>query len=391
MRSGSHLVVHGPPGTGKSQTIANLVATLAADGRRVLFVAEKRAAIDAVVGRLDRVGLGDLVLDLHAGAQGRRRVARELVDGLDRLLPGGVRGERGTGCRGRGRPRVTAPAAARRAAADRLGEHVRRTARATGAVGGVRSTRCRRRSRLRRPAHAAAVAGAAARRRRWPALDRDGAAAAAAGGHDRGVAGRLGRRPGRATPGSAPASARPTRPPRPASASSGSPAASVDDHGPHPRRRVPRHPAAGAADDERLGARARHGRRRPRHPGGLPAGGLRHPARRPRHGDRQLGLPPLGRVRPRLLDRWRLRRQARALLRPGRPPADLHAALAAASEQRVAWRRLAGSGGRPEIPVDLDRARVGPRRARRGPRVARRSACPARGPAPRAGTPTAEP
>jgi REase_MTES_1575/AAA domain len=58
------------------------------------------------------------------------------------------------------------------------------------------------------------------------------------------------------------------------------------------------------------------------------------------------------------LERWRLRRQARALLRPGRPPADLHAALAAASEQRVAWRGLAGSGGRPEIPVDLDRARA---------------------------------
>ena len=58
------------------------------------------------------------------------------------------------------------------------------------------------------------------------------------------------------------------------------------------------------------------------------------------------------------LDRWRLRRQARGLLRPGRPPANLHAALAAASEQRVAWRQLAGSGGRPEIPVELDRARV---------------------------------
>jgi very-short-patch-repair endonuclease len=56
-------------------------------------------------------------------------------------------------------------------------------------------------------------------------------------------------------------------------------------------------------------------------------------------------------------DRWRLRRQARSLLRPGRPPADLHAALAAAHEQRDAWRELAGSGGRPEIPVELDRAR----------------------------------
>jgi hypothetical protein len=56
-------------------------------------------------------------------------------------------------------------------------------------------------------------------------------------------------------------------------------------------------------------------------------------------------------------DRWRLRRQARSLLRPGQPPADLHAALAAAHEQRDAWRELAGSGGRPEIPVELDRAR----------------------------------
>jgi hypothetical protein len=79
VRTGAHLVIHGPPGTGKSQTISNLIATLAADGKRVLFVAEKRAAIDAVVGRLDRVGLGGLVLDLHAGAQGGRRLARDLV------------------------------------------------------------------------------------------------------------------------------------------------------------------------------------------------------------------------------------------------------------------------------------------------------------------------
>ena len=72
------------------------------------------------------------------------------------------------------------------------------------------------------------------------------------------------------------------------------------------------------------------------------------------------------------LDRWRLRRQARALLRPGRPPADLHAALAAASEQRVAWRQLAGSGGRPEIPVELDRARAAHAAPGRRPELARR-------------------
>ncbi|GAB3490360.1 AAA domain-containing protein [Flexivirga lutea] len=84
-RAGAHLVVEGPPGTGKSQTIANLIAAIAADGRRVLFVAEKRAAIDAVVKRLDRVGLGDLVLDIHDGQGDTRAVAAALVARMDQL------------------------------------------------------------------------------------------------------------------------------------------------------------------------------------------------------------------------------------------------------------------------------------------------------------------
>lgn len=75
---GTHLVVQGPPGTGKSQTIANLIATLSARGRSVLFVAEKRAAIDAVVSRLERVGLKDLVLDLHGAGSSRKKMAEEL-------------------------------------------------------------------------------------------------------------------------------------------------------------------------------------------------------------------------------------------------------------------------------------------------------------------------
>ena len=53
--AGRSLVIHGPPGTGKSQTIANLIAALVARGRKVLFVAEKRAAIDAVLSRLKGV------------------------------------------------------------------------------------------------------------------------------------------------------------------------------------------------------------------------------------------------------------------------------------------------------------------------------------------------
>ena len=63
--AGRTFVLEGPPGTGKSQTITNLLARAIADGRRVLFVAEKRAALDVVTRRLDAVGLGPFCLDLH--------------------------------------------------------------------------------------------------------------------------------------------------------------------------------------------------------------------------------------------------------------------------------------------------------------------------------------
>ena len=76
--AGIDLVVQGPPGTGKSQTIANLIASLSARGIRTLFVAEKRAAIEAVVKRLKKVGLGDLVLDLHETTGTRAKVIAEL-------------------------------------------------------------------------------------------------------------------------------------------------------------------------------------------------------------------------------------------------------------------------------------------------------------------------
>ena len=84
VRWGANLVVKGPPGTGKSQTIANLIACLASQGKRTLFVAEKRAAIEAVTGRLERLGLGDLVLDVHDGATNKARLAQELGGAMDR-------------------------------------------------------------------------------------------------------------------------------------------------------------------------------------------------------------------------------------------------------------------------------------------------------------------
>ncbi|WKK72622.1 DUF4011 domain-containing protein [Rathayibacter oskolensis] len=63
--AGKTFVLEGPPGTGKSQTITNLLARALADGKRVLFVAEKRAALDVVKRRLEEVGLGPFCLDLH--------------------------------------------------------------------------------------------------------------------------------------------------------------------------------------------------------------------------------------------------------------------------------------------------------------------------------------
>lgn len=81
--AGEPLVIQGPPGTGKSQTIANLIATMTARGKRVLFVAEKRAAIDAVTKRLDQVGLGDLVMDLHGGVSSKKKLASDISRTLD--------------------------------------------------------------------------------------------------------------------------------------------------------------------------------------------------------------------------------------------------------------------------------------------------------------------
>ena len=65
-RSGQNLVIHGPPGTGKSQTIANIISTLVWEGKTVLFVSEKTAALDVVKRRLDEKQLGNFCLDLHS-------------------------------------------------------------------------------------------------------------------------------------------------------------------------------------------------------------------------------------------------------------------------------------------------------------------------------------
>jgi very-short-patch-repair endonuclease len=78
VRRGRNLVVQGPPGTGKSQTITNMIATAVKEGKKVLFVAEKLAALEVVKSRLDRLGLGPLCLELHSHKANKREVLDEI-------------------------------------------------------------------------------------------------------------------------------------------------------------------------------------------------------------------------------------------------------------------------------------------------------------------------
>ncbi len=71
-------VLEGPPGTGKSQTIANIIADSLARGKRVLFVAEKMAALTVVRRRLDEDGLGPFCLELHSASASKKEVLEQL-------------------------------------------------------------------------------------------------------------------------------------------------------------------------------------------------------------------------------------------------------------------------------------------------------------------------
>lgn len=340
-RSGAHLVVHGPPGTGKSQTIANLVAALAADGKRVLFVAEKRAAIDAVVGRLDRVGLADLVLDLHDGARGRRRIATELAE----ALPG--RSAKPADPPGRDVDRLRAAASTLREHRDAMhqprhpwGVSVHDIQEAISSLGAGKH-----------PPHShVRIRGEELQslpRDRYEVLTRELTRVASLG-------------------------------------------AWTTDHSADPwfgaTVRTPEDAVRARELVERWSG------------DGIPGvgktladvfAGLRLPdSRTVRDWGRVLSTVTdvrgtLETFRPEIFDvplgdfvaatasaayrssvgadlgwweRRGLKREVRRFVRPGRPPADLHAALLEANEQRSAWKQMAGAGGRPEMPADLDRA-----------------------------------
>ncbi|HEX8496406.1 MAG TPA: AAA domain-containing protein, partial [Actinomycetales bacterium] len=331
----------GPPGTGKSQTIANLIAALSAAGKRTLFVAEKRAAIDAVLQRLVAVGLDDLVLDLHDGGVGRRRVARELATTLDRA--GRV-----------ARPDhddLEATLVDRR---DRLKAHARalHEVRRPWGVTAYAAQSALADLTARRPAPRSRV------RVRGEALERLDAA-------------ELGR----------------LREELREAASLGALRAGPDED-PWFGARL----ETAAEAEQALTAVTELNQQ------SLPLARRRMEALLT-----ELGMPPatslaswgrtlalVGAVRqtleifsPDVFDSWlaeavaatagsrwrqehdvsmgwlhrgRLRRQARAHLRPGTPPRDLHAALAAADAQRTQWQQAAGAGSRPSLPSGLDDA-----------------------------------
>ena len=75
---GKNLVIHGPPGTGKSQTITNLIAAGMANGKRILFVAEKLAALEVVKTRLENSGLGEFCLELHSHKSQKQKILGEI-------------------------------------------------------------------------------------------------------------------------------------------------------------------------------------------------------------------------------------------------------------------------------------------------------------------------
>jgi len=87
VHEGRNMVIQGPPGTGKSQTITNLIANAVGQGKKVLFVAEKLAALEVVKRRLDNIHLGEACLELHSHKANKKVLHEELKRILDLNKP----------------------------------------------------------------------------------------------------------------------------------------------------------------------------------------------------------------------------------------------------------------------------------------------------------------
>ena len=80
---GRSFILHGPPGTGKSQTITNMISNALFHGRRVLFVAEKMAALEVVQKRLAKIGLDPFCLEMHSNKMTKSHLLQQLQSALD--------------------------------------------------------------------------------------------------------------------------------------------------------------------------------------------------------------------------------------------------------------------------------------------------------------------
>lgn len=84
---GATFVLHGPPGTGKSQTITGMIANLLAQDKTVLFVAEKMAALSVVDRRLTQLGIGDFCIEVHSEKANKKHVLSQLEKALEAKKP----------------------------------------------------------------------------------------------------------------------------------------------------------------------------------------------------------------------------------------------------------------------------------------------------------------
>lgn len=82
VKANNNLVIEGPPGTGKSQTIANIIAELLSQGKKVLFVSQKIAALSVVKSRLDSNGLEPYCLELHSDKTNRKQFLQNILDSI---------------------------------------------------------------------------------------------------------------------------------------------------------------------------------------------------------------------------------------------------------------------------------------------------------------------
>ncbi|CAH9064911.1 hypothetical protein PSECIP111951_03248 [Pseudoalteromonas holothuriae] len=85
--NGADLIIQGPPGTGKSQTITNIIAESMGRGKKILFVAQKMAALEVVKKRLDECHLGHAVLELHSHKSTKKAVLASLAQAVEQGKP----------------------------------------------------------------------------------------------------------------------------------------------------------------------------------------------------------------------------------------------------------------------------------------------------------------